>query len=196
MATVVASKGANDMSASPTRSRRFRRWLAALVAVLALADFVAVTGRLFVWPRVGMPPQVSAIVVLGGAGNRLDTAISLARDHRAPYLVISRGSPYWGQGSRCGPPIAGVTVICFDPDPSSTQGEAEAVGRLAREFHWQSLVLVTTPDQDTRGRIRVGRCFAGAVYAVTTPLPSNYWAWAVIYEWGALLKAELWQRAC
>jgi hypothetical protein len=40
-------------------------------------------------------------------------------------------------------------------------GESEFAGRLARKYHWQSMVLVTTTPQDTRARLRVERCFSG-----------------------------------
>jgi hypothetical protein len=178
--------------------RRKRRWLRVLLAVtlVLIILFAGATARLFVWPRRGMPAHVDGIVMLNGAGQRLDTALGLAWSHRARYLVVSRGSTYWGQGSRCAPSIPRVTVICFDPNPSSTQGEAEFVGRVARQYHWHSLVLVTTPDQDTRARIRVERCFSGEVYAVTTHLPSKDWPYAIVYEWGATIKAELLQRSC
>ena len=52
--------------ASGTRrgSSRWRRaFLALMIVVLA---FGAITLRLFVWPAQGMPPSVSAIVVLAG----------------------------------------------------------------------------------------------------------------------------------
>jgi hypothetical protein len=54
-----------------------------------------------------------------------------------------------------------VHVICFDPNPATTTGEAEFVGRLARKYHWQSIALVTITPQDSRARLRVERCFKG-----------------------------------
>ena len=101
-----------------------------------------------------MPARVSAIVMLAGPGDRLPVALQLAREHRAPVLVVSRGSQ--GYGGPCPPPVPGVKLICFDPDPGTTRGEAEALGRLAKQFHWSSVVLVTTSFQDTRARITSG----------------------------------------
>jgi hypothetical protein len=89
-----------------------------------------------------------------------------------------------------------VELICFDPDPGDTRGEAEYLGRLARRYHWNSLVLVTTRAQDTRARILVERCFAGPVYVVTAPLAAGSWPYEIFYEWGALLKALAMYRAC
>ena len=96
--------------------------------------------------------------MMNGTGDRLNTALRLAWQHRARFVVISRGSPVYGHGSDCAPAIAGVKVICFDPSPSTTRGEAEFLGRLARQYHWKSVVLVTTTPQDSRARLRAERC--------------------------------------
>jgi hypothetical protein len=170
--------------------------MTARVAALVLAGIVALTARLFVWPAQGMPAHVDAVVMLNGPGDRLDTALRLGWEHRAAVLVISRGSAYWGHGSVCAPKIPHVTVICFDPDPATTQGEAEFAGRLARRYHWRSVALVATTPQDTRARLRLERCFTGEVYVVTAPLPARDWPYALVYEWGATIKALVFQRGC
>lgn len=164
--------------------------------IVLVVGFAGLTARFFVWPTRGMPAHVDAIVMLNGPGDRLDTAVALARAGRAGTLVVSRGSSYWGHGSACAPAIRGVHVICFEPSPSSTRGEAEFAGRLAQQYHWRSIVVITTPDQDTRARIRVGRCVPDRVYVETTALPPHDWPWAVLYEWGATFKALVWQRGC
>lgn len=87
-------------------------------------------------------------------------------------------------------------VICFQPYPGTTQGEAQFVGRLAKQYHWHSVALVTTPDQDTRARIRFGRCFAGHIYVVTAPLPASEWIYEIAYQWAASFKAVVLQRSC
>ena len=181
-------------TAGPGRPRR-RRFLIAAAAFLVVV-FCAATARLFVWPERGMPARVNAIVMLNGQGNRLPTTLDLAWAHRAPVVVISRGSPYWANGSICAPRIPGVRVICFSPDPDTTQGEAEYAGHLARRYHWRSIVLVTTAPQDTRARLRVERCFPGSIYVMTAPLRAYDWPYALVYEWGATIKALLLQRAC
>lgn len=179
------------------RSRHYG--LRKIVVTALAAGFVllsVVTVRLFVLPDRGMPARVSAIVMLNGPGDRFDTALRLARQHRARYVVISRGSPLWGQGSKCAPPMPDETIICFDPDPSTTKGEAEFIGRLARRYRWSSVALVTSTPQDSRARLRVGRCFAGPVYVEAAPLPLASWPYQVAYEWGATIKAVVFQQAC
>jgi hypothetical protein len=182
--------------AAVDRSRRphQRRRLVVAAALAVLVAFGTATARLFVWPTQGMPTHVSAIVMLAGPGDRLDTALQLARARRAPTLVVSRG--HMGYGGACPPKIPGRTLICFDPSPSSTRGEAQFVGRLAKRYHWHSVVLVTTRAQDTRARIRVGRCFSGQIYVVAVPLPFYDWPYEIAYEWGATFKALVLQWAC
>lgn len=188
---------AESDSAAGKPGRRRQHWrLAAASLALCVITVGAATARLFVWPDQGMPAQVSAIVMLNGPGDRLTTALDLAWQHRAPFVVISRGSSYWGHGSVCAPAIPHVTVICFDPSPSTTRGEAEFVGRLAQKYKWKSLVLVTTTAQDSRGRLRVERCFAGPVYVVNTSLPLSSWPYEIAYEWAATVKALVFERSC
>lgn len=173
-----------------------RRWKALTAVAACLAVFAALTVRLFVLPARGMPPRVDAIVMLNGSGDRFGTALGLAREHRAPYVVIARGSPRWARGGDCAAPIPRETIICFDPVPSTTRGEAEFAGRLARKYGWRSMVLVTSTPQDSRARLRVERCFPGSVYVVTAPLPARAWPYEIAYEWAATVKAVAVQRAC
>ena len=56
--------------------------------------------------------------------------------------------------------------------------------------------MATITPQDTRARLRVGRCFAGPVYVVTTPIGLTSWPYEIAYEWGALVKALVFQRGC
>ena len=159
-----------------------------------IVAFCAVTARLLVWPAQGMPDRVSAIVMLAGPGDRLPVALKLARGHRAPVLVVSRGNQSYG--GPCPSPVPGVKLICFEPDPATTRGEAETLGRMAKQFRWSSVVLVTTKSQDTRARIVTERCFSGSTYVVTAPLPLSDWPYEIAYGWGALFKALFVVRAC
>ncbi len=163
--------------------------IAALIAV-----FCAVTARLMIWPASGMPAHVDAIVVLAGPGQRLSLGLRLAREHAADVLVVSRG--YEGYGGPCPPPVPAVTLICFDPNPPTTQGEAEFAGRLARKYHWRSVVLITSTPQDSRARVRMERCFAGQVFVMTVGLPLSAWPYQLAYQWGATLKMLVLQRSC
>ncbi len=174
------------------RRRRWRRWLIALAVLIVL--FLGITARLFVWPDQGIPSRVDALVSLDTPGGTLGTALRLAERQHAPNLVISLGTPMSGYG--CPHPVPGVRLFCFNPDPGTTQGEAEYVGRLARKYHWRSVAIVTITPQETRARLRVERCFSGPVHTVGTPIGLTSWPYQVGYEWGALFKALFLQRSC
>jgi uncharacterized SAM-binding protein YcdF (DUF218 family) len=193
---LTETHAARGPRADGQRRPRGRGRLLAAAGVLLLAGLAVTTARLFVWPEQGMPAHVDAIVMLDGPGDRLRTTLTLAWAHRAPVVVISRGSPYWGHGSVCAPQIPRVRVICFHPDPATTRGEAEFTGRLAQRYHWHSIALVTITPQDTRARLRVGRCFPGSIYVVTAPLAAQAWPYEIAYEWGATVKALVLQRSC
>ena len=95
------------------------------------------------WPAEGAPAHVDAIVMLAGDGDTVGVALQLARQHRAPVLVVSQG--WMGYGGPCPPKTSDATVICFEPNPGNTRGEAQFVGGLAKRYHWRSMVLVTIP---------------------------------------------------
>jgi uncharacterized SAM-binding protein YcdF (DUF218 family) len=170
---------------------------AAIAAVAAAVVFVVVTARLFVFPAQGMPPHVDAVVVFDGPGNsgRVVTAVRLAAEHRAQTLVVSQGTMQSEIGG-CPAPIRGVKVVCFNPSPATTQGEAEFAGRLARQHHWKSVAVVTVAPQDNRARLRMSRCFPGKIYVVTAPLPAAQWPYQIAYEAAAMVKALFFQRSC
>ena len=174
------------------RGKRRRRTLIAVTVVFVV--FCAATARLFVWPDQGMPSRVDAIVMLDSPGRPLNVAVRLAEQHRAPFLVISQGTA--ASRDPCPRPVPEVTLICFNPTPPTTRGEAEFVGRLARKHHWQSIAVVAITTQDSRARLRIERCFPGQVYIVTAPIKLSTWPYQISYEWAALVKALVFQRGC
>ena len=190
-----ASPGTVDDRA-PRRRRRRIVVIAAIAAVFL--SFCGLTARLFIFPASGMPARVDAIVMMAGPGNRYSTALNLAYQHRARVLVISTGNDHGPGGpiGPCGPPLPGVRVICFNPSPDTTQGEAEYAARLARQYHWHSIALVTITPQDSRARLRMERCFGGHVYVMPAPIRLRLWPYELAYEWGATIKALTISRSC
>jgi hypothetical protein len=166
-----------------------------LVIVLA---WTGLSARLFIWPDLPpLPTRADAVIELGGPGvqGRDDVAVELARGHHAAFLVQST-VPEEAGSNRCLPAVPGVTVLCFHPDPGTTRGEAEWIGREAARRHWHSVILVTTPDQAWRARLRVTRCFTGSVYVATSPLPFLDWFVQLPYQSFATAKALLIDRQC
>ena len=150
------------------------------------------TAVLFVWPSTSGPRRSNAIVVLGGSGLRVQKGLALARAGYAPNLVISI-TPL----VPCPRPPNQVKVICFVPDPLTTQGEARAVAKLAHEHHWRQMIVVSSVPQTTRARIRLDRCYHGALlFDPVGPGGLGAWMYGIVYEWGALAKALTLQRGC
>jgi hypothetical protein len=191
-----AKEPAPDGEPSSRRlSRRRKRWRRALAALALIFVVVsAMTARLLVWPAQGMPAHVSAILMLDAPDDSLSVALRLARQDRAPFLVISLGTPKSSFG--CPRPVSRVKIICFNPRPATTQGEAEFAGRLAKKYHWRSIAVVAITPQATRARLRMERCFAGPVYVVATAIPLTSWPYELAYQWAALVKALVLQRSC
>ena len=177
------------------------RRLAPAVVVLVLA-WVAACLLLFTWSpwETGVPAHADAVVVLSGGRERLPPAMALIRRHVAPVLAISsveRTKP-WVLGRRLcrDGRYAGAEVLCFDAHPYSTQGEARAVGRLAREHRWTRVVVVTSGFHVTRAHMLFRRCYDGRLWLVGVP----YTWWKLPSEWvsesGKMLVQLIVQRSC
>jgi uncharacterized SAM-binding protein YcdF (DUF218 family) len=167
------------------------RWSLVILGVI-IGLFLLLTALLFVWPATNVPRRSDAIVVLGGTGPRVQKGLELAQAGYAPYLAVSDPP-----GEPCPQAPSGVTVICFRPDPLTTQGEARATTKLARQHHWSQIIVVSGTPQTTRARIRFTRCYRGTLlFDPANPSGLRSWISNVAYEWGALFKALIVQRGC
>jgi hypothetical protein len=160
---------------------------------MVLSGFAAATARVIVWPPHDAPASADAIVMLAGGPGRRELALALARRGYAPVLVVS--TPY---DARDGCPDAppGVEVVCFVPDPKTTQGEARATAALAAGRGWRSILVVAGRTQTVRARLRMRRCFDGTIRVVPAAVSRRSLPYMIAYEWGALAKAHIWQRSC
>ena len=145
-------------------TRRSRRIALAALAVLVVG-FVGLTVRLFVYPDLNTPERSDAIAVLGGNGDGPDrTGLELARHGYAPTVVFSINPSQSCDALRAALPH--LRVICFFPQPNTTQGEARAIGHLAASEGWHRIIVVMPTTQATRARLRVGWCYPGQVLEV------------------------------
>jgi hypothetical protein len=152
--------------ASPSRSRLVRRTALGLAGI-ALVVGAAVLGRLFSSPPAGVPFPDGPIVVLGGGGSeRLDTALELRGPSTRPLVVSADAIERWEQQEG---DCTDVDVICMLPDPESTLGEAQTVGRLAEQLGWSRVTVVTSDFHTTRSRLLFGRCVGVPVAVVPAP---------------------------
>lgn len=191
----MAGRGKPRKERPPRRfsSKRARLILAATFIVFTA--FCLASALLFVFPETGMPTRVDAIVVLGGEGSRLDLGVQLAQEDKASFLVLSRGLPWLPPGI-CTQDVGPAKVICFKPNPATTQGEAQDATKIAKRYGWTSLVLVTSQDQVWRAHLRFQRCYSGNIYSAAVPISWYRWPYAVLYQWAGTAKAEILQRSC
>jgi uncharacterized SAM-binding protein YcdF (DUF218 family) len=172
-------------------------WIALGILVLA---WIGTSLYLFVFPRTDSPGRADAVVVLsGGRNSRLDPALKLMQRKVAPLLVISGAGldPKWKKARRlCADGARGFRVLCFDPRPYSTRGEAEEVGRLARRRGWNRIDVVTSTYHVTRARMIFRRCYHKGLAVIGTSYPVTYTPAAIVSEWGKLLYQLTFQRSC
>jgi len=165
------------------------RWpsLAALLTPVLLAVAVFVTPGDF--DATG-DADADAVVVLAGATERLPVAVQLA-EQGSGVLVISAAEGKVNAPARklCGSP-GDLTVYCFDAAPSTTRGEARAIGRLARQHGWATLTVVTSTYHVPRARLLVERCTAAVKVQGAWPSSSIVrWGRQVAHELGGLTQA-------
>ena len=190
----------DTMSTTPEKSRapRFLVWVLAL-AVVGTAGLL-LTLVWFVGPSthdVATVPPADAVVLFAGATERLDTAVALMENGSAPSLVIPNGTDLEDAEDLC-EGEATFEVICPVTDEVTTAGEARAIGRIAGERGWSSLIAVTSVYHVHRATFLLGRCYEGPVDVVTPSqdLGVGEWVDKVPHEWAGFLAAVALQPAC
>ena len=163
------------------------------------AGFAAL-GGLVVWALVGLPffvfpatdpvpAHADVVLVLGPPiHERVDVAERLLAERRVDTALVS--VPYDRVPPETAALCARPQVICFDPDPRTTRGEARALRRFAAEHHWTSAVVTTMPAHVTRARAIVGRCFSGRLSMVADAEgPFDGWPYQYAYQTAATVKS-------
>ncbi len=183
-------------SGPPTCKTRRRRL--ALIAC-ALAVFVVAGVPVYVAPQVeimDLHPQrrADAIFVLGGgAYERYPYALELALLDFAPRVVLSnpRGDKDVWMTDLCASHRYDFPVTCFEPDPSTTRGEAQELRRLADLYGWKSVIVVTSIPHISRARFILDRCFDGELIMASSPedISLSYWAWTYAYQTAGYVRA-------
>jgi hypothetical protein len=115
-----------------------------------------------------------------------------------PVLAIS--DPVRADGSLtpidlCRTGLSGTRVICFQPHPTTTQGEARSLRDLAAKMGWKSVAVIVSTDQLRRARLLTRRCYGGRLAMVATPRPKLALMGSAPYEWAATVKA-FFNRGC
>lgn len=168
---------------------------AVLVFAALVAAWLVACAVLFLRPAEDAPGRVDAVVVLAGdSDRRVPRGRELVRAGVAGTLVLSREpSEKW---ARWRPLCREPAVVCFDADPYSTQGEAEAVARLAERNGWRSLAVVTSRYHLFRARLVFERCFPGRVAAVGARYDRRWLPLILPLETAKLVRAVTVSRSC
>lgn len=148
--------------------------------------------------NVHTPPlnKADAVVMLGGASKeRLPEALKVRDELNAPFLVLSNtDTPGNSTADQyCDAHSLDPSVICFLPEPMDTRGEADAVGLLASERGWKSIVVVTSKYHVARSERLMNQCTPSKVQMVATDpeLSPAKWLRRFFIETGGLFTVFL-----
>lgn len=177
----------------PTRKRRLFFRLFAVLAAMAVVWAVAGI-FLYVAPPADEPKHADVLFVLGPPDQRMVYAERLMQQGYAPTLAVSSPVDQHGRYTAdiCGAQRA-YRVICFHPDPFTTQGEARALKDLSDQYGWKSANVLTAQFHVTRARVIVSRCYEGDLHMVADRrgLPLISWAYQYLYQTAAFVKVAI-----
>ena len=183
------------------RGHRCRGTIRGLALLVCLFTAFAAAGlQLYVHPQVDQLRRADAVVILSGPFHgRYPFGFDLARQGWAPNLVISNPS---GKDNRrltnyCAAPHAEFTVHCFVPDPPTTKGEGRQLRRLAQQYGWHTVIVVTFRPHISRARFILEHCFDGDLVMVASParISASRWAFEYLYQTGGYARAVI-QPGC
>lgn len=183
-------------------SRRRTALITAVVVIGAsLVAWVTWAHAVVQTPRVESPAPVDAVLVLGGLNTpeRTERALAMVSAGLTDTVVLSVPNPISDRlaAHTCRNPPAGVHVLCFNPDPPTTRGEARELGRLAARYGWTRVAVVTSKYHVSRSRLIIGRCYTGGLLMVpsTESVSLKEWAFQYLYQTAGYVKAEF-LRGC
>lgn len=178
-------------------SRKLFLRMAASSAIAALL-WAGVSLFLYVAPATDGPRHADVLLVLAPPIERITFAEQLMERGYAGTLAISVPlQEHDGRISAMCNEKRAYRIVCFHPDPVTTQGEARALQRLSMMYGWKSANVITTQSHITRARIIIERCFKGdlnmVAYWQNLPVlsftnPRQSWAYRLAYETGAIVK--------
>jgi uncharacterized SAM-binding protein YcdF (DUF218 family) len=181
-----------------TAARPKWRWLVGGIAGVFIVASITMT-MTYVFPREDEPAAADAIIVLGGLSSApvVAEAQRLAADGFSDRIVISDA---FGGDTRpatlCRKAVE-VDISCFTPDPGTTAGEARAIGGLAADEDWDTLIIVTADYHVSRARVILEQCSTGDLLVVgaAVPLDVDGWLYQYVYQTAGLIKSVI-EPAC
>ena len=181
---------------SHPRVPRFRRRWRIVLTLAAVLGTIWLVGGYFVvvHPVTNRLEPADAIVVLGppDVDGRAQWALQLARDGYAPVVAISVESALQrAVKSACELHTSQLSVMCFQANPETTQGESRQIRSYADRYNWKRIIVITSSYHISRARMIVERCFHGRVM-MTAPSVSHsvpQMAYQYVYQTFGYLKA-------
>lgn len=193
-----------------TSSRRpLRRALKIIagVAMIGVIGWFAYASVNIVSPSQGdLDGKADVVVSLAPQHSRLPMAKQLISDDVAETLLISYfdHDPMNHQmTAKDGKPLSRYCedesengVMCFTPTEDATIGEVLAISDLAQEHAWGKVTVVTDSFHAFRTRFIFEQCLGDEIDVNVVfseqDLTASQWAWHIVYENAAFLKAA-WQ---
>jgi DUF218 domain len=154
----------------------------------------------YVQPQIDRLRHVDAIFVLGGYGDsRYAMGLDLDAQGWAPTVVLSNPNGHDDKimTDFCATPHAKLHLLCFVPDPPTTKGEGRELHRLAEQYGWRTVIVVTFRPHISRARFILEQCFDGELIMVASPtqIPITRWAFEYVYQTAGYVRAVL-QSGC
>ena len=154
----------------------------------------------YVRPQIDQLRQADAILILGGSGyGRYGFGFDLGVSGWAPKVVVSNpnGPADPWLTDFCAATHPRLDQYCFIPDPPTTKGEGRELRRLASEYGWRTVIVVTWRPHISRARFILERCFGGDLVMVASPahISAARWAFQYLYQTAGYVRAAL-QPGC
>lgn len=173
-----------------------------MVSTCLLSIAAVIAGLpLYVRPQIDKPRRADAILILGGADyRRYPFGFDLGVDGGwAPDVVMSipRGTHDWWLTDACSTRHPRIRLHCFVPDPPTTKGEGRELRRLAVQYGWRTVIVVTFRPHISRARFILEQCFTGDLVMVASPahISDSRWGFEYVYQTAGYLRAML-QPGC
>jgi hypothetical protein len=174
------------------RGSRVRR-IAAFCGAAFLA-WVLAGSWLFAAPQTDAPQSADVLFVLGPPDDRIAYAEQLMATGDTDVLAVS--SPVDEDGQFTAPICQAARdyqVLCFHPDPFTTQGEARSLQSMSRDHGWKTVNVLAPRHHITRARVLLERCYQGELRMIEhdSPLSLQKWAYLFAYHSAAFVKVAL-----
>jgi uncharacterized SAM-binding protein YcdF (DUF218 family) len=174
-----AERSHGRCSQDPRRGRVVWQWFIALCVILIAAVVAGLP--VYVRPQVDSLRHADAILVLGGiAEDRYHYGMALGAQGWAPIVVLSVDQE---RTRFCARQHPNFDLRCIIADPATTRGEARELRRLATDYGWRTVIVVTFRPHISRARFTLERCFGGSLVMVANPEHLSVLEWAHQYAY-------------